>query len=100
MAIKKGGFIKKPTTEVWDLVDGKHRFRPKGSAAEDFTIARYKNRIRNAQSAIRSFCIECMGGCEKSVTECVSVECSLYHFRMGKNPFHSKSRVRARLTKK
>ena len=45
--------------------------------------------------AIREHCIECMGGRDnedylKQIKDCGSPDCSLYDFRFGKNPFHTK----------
>lgn len=44
-------------------------------------------------SAIRQFCIECVGDggrkrASKLVRECPAVKCPLYPFRLGKNPYH------------
>lgn len=36
--------------------------------------------------AIRAKCIDCSAGVAKEVRECVVTDCSLYPFRMGKNP--------------
>ena len=46
--------------------------------------------------AIRKMCIECMGGQEseghiKRISDCGSPDCSLYDFRLGKNPFHTQN---------
>lgn len=53
------------------------------------TIATYKERIKNPTSAIRSHCVECMGGAVQSVKDCPSVNCSLHPFRMGVNVMHA-----------
>ena len=37
-------------------------------------------------NSIRAKCIECSGGSLKEVQFCVIPECTLYLFRMGKNP--------------
>ena len=44
-------------------------------------------------SAIRQFCIECVGGggrktASKLVRECLAAKCPLHPFREGKNPYH------------
>ena len=52
------------------------------------TIARYKLRIKSPKTAIRSHCVECMGGQIAEVSRCTNKNCSLYPFRMGKNPFY------------
>ncbi len=36
--------------------------------------------------AIKIFCIECCGGNKSYVKECTSTKCSLYDYRLGKNP--------------
>lgn len=60
-----------------------------GSAEqEERIILRYKERISNPMTAIRSMCVECMGGAPRLVADCPSKNCSLWPFRMGKNPFH------------
>lgn len=58
--------------------------------AEARIIRRYKERITNPISAIRSHCVECMGGQVQEVARCTALECSLYPFRMGKNTLHKK----------
>lgn len=37
--------------------------------------------------AIKEKCIDCMGGSFTFVRGCTSTKCSLYPFRLGKNPF-------------
>lgn len=32
-------------------------------------------------SAIKLFCLECVGGCRKDVRECTAADCALYPFR-------------------
>lgn len=54
------------------------------------TIARYKSRIKNPLTAIRSHCVECMGGMVGEVNKCTLTQCSLYPFREGKNTMHGK----------
>ena len=36
--------------------------------------------------AVRQYCINCMGGSLKDVRECISRNCALHPFRMGRNP--------------
>jgi hypothetical protein len=36
--------------------------------------------------AIRAKCLDCMGGSSKEVKRCNIPECSLYFYRLGKNP--------------
>lgn len=53
--------------------------------AETRIIEKYKKRIKNPTSAIRSACVECMGGSVREIAECTYYGCSLYAFRMGTN---------------
>lgn len=48
---------------------------------------KYKKKIRSPLTAVRSFCIDCMGGSMVGVRECTSCNCPLWPFRLGKNPF-------------
>jgi hypothetical protein len=41
--------------------------------------------------AIRSKCIDCSGGNAAEARKCVAVNCALWPFRMGSNPFHASS---------
>lgn len=50
---------------------------------------RYRNRVRNRGTAITAFCITCQGG-RKAVTECMSVTCPLWAFRLGNDPFYGR----------
>lgn len=54
----------------------------------DKIIRKYREQATTPKKAIRSHCIECMGGLIAEVNRCTSRDCSLYPFRMGKNPFH------------
>lgn len=58
----------------------------------DAIIVRYKERATSPKNAIRAFCVECMGGMIAEVDRCTSLKCSLYPFRMGKNPYHKLSK--------
>ena len=50
-------------------------------------VRRYKGRIGNSPlRAIRSMCVECMGGMVKDIALCTTPYRSLYRFRMGKMP--------------
>lgn len=46
----------------------------------------YRARIKNQRTAIRAYCVGCMGGSTAAVKECPSVTCQLFPFRMGKDP--------------
>lgn len=42
---------------------------------------------KNPVKAIRKKCLECSGDYINEVKECPVVECAVWPFRMGKNPF-------------
>jgi len=42
--------------------------------------------------AIREKCLDCMGGSYREVRRCPITDCSLYIYRLGKNPRRSKKR--------
>ena len=53
-------------------------------------------KCKSPAKAIREFCIECMGGREnegylKHIKNCGSVDCALFDFRFGKNPYHTQN---------
>ena len=51
-------------------------------------IKKVKNgKLKNPVRAIREHCLECSGWSSAMVTDCPSSECSLYPFRIGKNPY-------------
>jgi hypothetical protein len=41
--------------------------------------------------AIREKCIDCSGGSPHEARSCTAVDCALWPFRMGKNPFSERS---------
>lgn len=53
------------------------------------TEQRYRNRVRNRQTAVTAFCVTC-AGTRKAVTECAAITCPLWAFRTGKNPYRTK----------
>lgn len=57
----------------------------------DNAIKTYRARIRNPASAIRAYCVWCMGGSAKDVRFCAAANCPLWTMRMGSNPFHGKT---------
>lgn len=65
-----------------------------GRVDYDGIIAKYKEKATTPKNAIRSHCVECMGGMIAEIARCTSTGCSLYPFRMGKNPFHKLSKDR------
>lgn len=54
---------------------------------EERIVQRYKDKIRNPQTAIRAHCVECMGGQPYYVKDCTCPKCALFPFKLGKNPF-------------
>lgn len=48
---------------------------------------KYRKRIKNRATAIRAYCISCMGGDTALVRECANITCPMHPFRMGKDPF-------------
>jgi hypothetical protein len=44
--------------------------------------------------AIRSKCVDCSGGRLSEVRKCVAIDCPLWPFRMGHNPFHARAASR------
>lgn len=51
----------------------------------------YRNRIRGRGTAITAMCVNCQGS-RKGVTECSAIECPLWAFRFGSDPFYGKKR--------
>ena len=49
-----------------------------------------KFRAQNPLRAIREKCIDCSCGDNSEVRKCVAVDCALWPYRMGKNPFRKK----------
>ena len=47
-------------------------------------------RAQNPQKAIREKCLDCCCGNAAEIRKCVAVDCSLWPFRMGTNPFRKK----------
>ena len=45
---------------------------------------------KNPVKAIREFCLDCCGDSPSFVKECTAVNCALYPFRFGKNPYRAK----------
>lgn len=43
--------------------------------------------------AIRLKCLDCMGGSPKYVKECNTPDCSLFIYRLGKNPARAKHQI-------
>jgi hypothetical protein len=57
----------------------------------DEQLANLGHHKRPLSKAIRSFCLDCMGGNRAEVRRCTSVGCDLFPYRMGSNPYHGRS---------
>lgn len=57
-------------------------------------VRRYQEKVKNPKTAIRAKCVECSGGSLKEVQMCRVVDCALFPFRMGINPFNKKTQAR------
>jgi hypothetical protein len=55
-------------------------------SAQDRNIEASRRRIRSPLTAVRAFCVECMGGYLQLIPSCPSQRCPLHPYRMGKNP--------------
>lgn len=53
---------------------------------QDRSIERALARVRNPLTAIRAFCVTCMGGYGNLIPGCTSLRCPLFEYRTGKNP--------------
>src|SRR6516165_5733381 len=53
-------------------------------------ILSLKFRAQNPLKAIREKCLDCCCGNAAEVRKCVAVDCPLWPFRMGRNPFRKK----------
>jgi hypothetical protein len=63
---------------------GKHP----GDVPSDFLSLKF--RAQNPLKAIREKCLDCCCANAAEVRKCVAVDCALWPFRMGANPFRSK----------
>lgn len=53
---------------------------------QDRNIERVLARVHNPLTAIRAFCVTCMGGYVQLIETCPSPKCPLFAYRRGKNP--------------
>lgn len=51
---------------------------------------RYQERVKSPITAIRAFCVSCMGGYVQEVKKCTADGCPLYPLRLGVNVFSAK----------
>lgn len=47
--------------------------------------------FKSPLKAIRRKCLDCTGGASAEIKDCHITSCALWPYRMGKNPFHTKS---------
>lgn len=57
----------------------------------DRIVAKYADKAKTPTKAIRAFCVACMGGYVRQVELCTALNCVLYPFRKGVNPFHGRT---------
>ncbi len=62
-------------------------------------LARYYGE-KNPLRAIRAKCLDCCCGSASEVRKCVAVDCSLWPFRIGVNPFRKKRTLSAEQKRK
>lgn len=60
---------------------------PRTLSAEELEPFEYKTPLK----AIRAWCLCCSSGTSE-VRKCTAIDCQLWPFRMGTNPFHKKAR--------
>ena len=69
--------------------------------SEGFSPRKYSSELLNEAGyskttpldAIKAHCLECCGYSKSEVLKCVSLECPLYLYRKGTNPWDSRSRM-------
>lgn len=49
-----------------------------------------RGRVKNANTGIRAYCMECQGNDRVAVRQCPSINCPLWSFRLGGNPFYGR----------
>jgi hypothetical protein len=68
----------------------KHALQHPPEGYNVFTHMDARKRIKNPNSGIRTFCLECQGNDTVGVRQCPSFNCPLWPFRMGGNPFYGR----------
>ena len=74
------------------LVDENHEIGRNPSEVSTETLLEY-HRPKNPIKVIRDKCRECCCGDDSEIRKCVLVDCHLWPYRMGKNPFRKKVRL-------
>lgn len=54
---------------------------------------------QSPNKAIRAHCVTCSGGSYAEANKCTATGCSLWAFRMGRNPFHASAKQEGRSIK-
>lgn len=57
---------------------------------QNYLSKEQRARIDGPTKAVRAFCMNCQGNDAAGVRECAAVNCPLWAFRMGHNPFYGK----------
>ena len=66
-------------------------FSPRKYSSELLTKAGYSK--TSPLEAIKAHCLECSGYSKSEALKCVSLECPLYMYRLGTNPWDIRSRM-------
>lgn len=96
MTARKNGDIS-PLLMLKHSEDGVNKER----RSEGFSPRKYSSELLNEAGyskttpldAIKAHCLECCGYSKSEVLKCVSLECPLYLYRKGTNPWDSRSRM-------
>lgn len=93
----------KPQIKTAVLVMHYHGMNPKEVPAEDLRYAiqhpldeqtfigpEIRKRVDGPIKGIRAFCLNCQGNDNAGVRECAAVNCPLWAFRMGHNPYYGR----------
>ena len=79
--------------------DGGERIGKMPTEVPSDFLARYYGE-KNPLRAIRAKCLDCCCGSASEVRKCVAVDCSLWPFRIGVNPFRKKRTLSAEQKRK
>jgi hypothetical protein len=84
--------------ELWEISpyqadEGELIGKRPGDVPSDFLSLKF--RAQNPLRAIREKCLDCCCANAAEVRKCVAVDCALWPFRMGTNPFRKKCKLSA-----
>lgn len=85
--VRAGGLPLPKDMPVIDLLQMVRLVQNKDNRTEKF----YRERIRSPLTAVRAFCVSCNGWQPGQANSCENMDCPLWLFRFGKNPFFNKS---------